>query len=198
MNIAKLHDDLPASLHAHIRRVSHIALEIGRIHSLDLEKIAFATQYHDLARVTPPKLLLTECKNLGIPVGDFEKQLPLLLHGPVAAAWVQVADNALASPEVVEAIQHHSVASPNMSQIAKVVFLADKLDPHKIERYPFQLEVSKASTHDLDKALFIFIHREITMRLGLNQLIHPQSITTRNYLLESYADSIEPTKPKGQ
>jgi len=195
MNIAKLYDDLPASLHAHISRVVHIALDIGRAHSLDLDKIAFAAKYHDLARVTPPELLLTESENLGIAVGDFEKQLPLLLHGPVAASWIQSSNDALASPEVVEAIRSHSVASPSMSPIAKVVFLADKLDPHKIERYPFQLEVSEASTHDLDKALFIFTDREIAMRLGLNQLIHPQSITTRNYLLASYVDSVESTKP---
>ena len=195
MNIAKLHDNLPTSLRAHISRVGHIALEIGRAHSLDLNKIAFAAKYHDLARVTPPELLLTECKNLGIAVGDFEKQLPLLLHGPVAGSWVQSSNDALASPEVVEAIQSHSVASSSMSSIAKVIFLADKLDPHKIKQYPFQLEVSEASTHDLDKALFIFTDREIAMRLGWNQLIHPQSIMTRNYLLKRYGDSVGPTKP---
>ena len=129
MNITKLHDNLPTSLRAHISRVVHIALEIGRVHSLDLDKIAFAAKYHDLDRVTPPELLLTECKNLGIAVGDFEKQLPLLLHGPVAGSWVQSSNDALASPEVVEAIQSHSVASSSMSSIAKVIFLADKLDP---------------------------------------------------------------------
>ena len=78
-----------------------------------------------------------------------------------------------------------------MSQIAKVIFLADKLDPHKSQRYPFIHEVNIASEQDLDKALFVFIHHEIAMRLELNQLIAPESIATRNHLLDRYSNSIE-------
>jgi len=189
MKIDEFYKELTISLIEHTNRVIRIAIKIGKAHALDLEKIAFAAKYHDLARITPDEILLSECKKLDIPVSNFDKQLPMLLHGPVAASWVRTSNNVMAVPEVIEAVQNHSIATPNMGQIAKVVFLADKLDPNKAQRYPFQSKVHAASEHDLDKALLIFTHHEIAMRLKLNQHIHPQSIATRHYLLQQFGDS---------
>ena len=192
MNIEKMYAALPLSLLNHTDRVIQIAVKLGAIHGLETDKVAFAAKYHDLARVTPEKALLDECRKFEIPISDFDKQLPMMLHGPVAASWVQSSEQPLALPEVIEAIRDHSIANPAMNQIAKVVFLADKLDPHKSQRYPFHPQVNAASEQDLDKALFVFIHHEIAMRLELNQLIAPQSIATRNSLLDQYRKSTEP------
>ena len=191
MNIEKMYADLPLSLTDHIDRVVQIAVMLGSIHGLETDKIAFAAKYHDLARIVPEQVLLAECRKFEIAISDFDKQVPLLLHGPVAAFWVKQSGHALAVTEVIEAIRDHSIANPHMNQIAKVVFLADKLDPHKYQRYPFHPEVSKASEQDLDKALFIFTHHEIAMRIERNQFIPPQSIEARNSLLPRYVDSIQ-------
>ena len=192
MNIEKMYTELPLPLLKHTDRVIQIAVKLGVIHGLETDKVAFAAKYHDLARVTPSGALLDECRKFEIPISDFDKQLPMLLHGPVAASWVHNSGHVLAVPEVIEAIRDHSIANPTMNQIAKVVFLADKLDPHKSQRYPFHTHVTKASEQDLDKALFVFIHHEIAMRLELNQLISPQSVATRNALLDRYRESTEP------
>ena len=191
MNIEQMYNHLPLSLRQHIDRVVEIAIKLSTIHGLDIDKVTFAARYHDLARITPEHVLLDECKKFSIPIDEFHKQLPMLLHGSVAAQWIRTSGHALAVTEVIDAIRDHSVANSTMSQIAKVIFLADKLDPHKAQRYPFIHKVNRASEQDLDKALFVFIHHEIAMRLELNQLIAPESIATRNHLLDRYSNSIE-------
>ena len=71
--------------------------------------------------------------------------------------------------------------------MAKVAFLADKLDEHKASRYPFQERVVALSRESLDAAVIVFIQEEIASLLKANQLIHPASIEGLNYLLESSA-----------
>ena len=70
-----------------------------------------------------------------------------------------------------------------MSDVAKVVFLADKLDPRKVDRFPYLKRVADMSKRSLDSAILEYLDRTIEYFLGNGQLIHPASIEFRNDLL---------------
>jgi len=141
---------LPKGLRDHIQRTREIARELGQIHQLDLELIDLAAASHDIARANKAKALLEEAKRLGLTIHPVDKELPVLLHGPVATRWLQ--DAGVQDPRVLEAVHWHSTANRGLGPIAKVVFLADKLDPEKVRRYPY-LETVRGLAHSASGGL---------------------------------------------
>ena len=70
-----------------------------------------------------------------------------------------------------------------MSPLAKVVFLADKLDPQKVTRYPYLERIRELAEEDLDAALLEFLEQELRRLLEGRHLVHPASLEARNELL---------------
>lgn len=126
--------NLPRGLRDHTRRVWSIALELAGRHGIDGERVGLAALAHDLARAKEGEYLLRRARELGLPVHPVEEWMPLLLHGPVAAEELR-REAGLSDPEVYEAIYWHSTGQRGMGPVARVVFLADKLDPEKADRY---------------------------------------------------------------
>ncbi|MQF70284.1 hypothetical protein FIM12_08145 [SAR202 cluster bacterium AD-804-J14_MRT_500m] len=110
-----------------------------------------------------------------------EEQFPLFLHGPVAAGLLQ--REGLNDEDVCQGIYHHTTACPEMSAISKVVFLADKLDPQKQTRYPYQEVLKSTAFKNLDTAVLMFLNNEISKFIKNGQIIHPFSVAARNQLL---------------
>ena len=110
---------------------------------------------HDLARHLDGPELLRRAEALNIPPCDVERRLPVLLHGHVAAAELE--DDGLMDPRVLESVRWHTTGRRGMGDVAKVVFLADKLDPQKARRYPFLPEIEDLARDSLDAALLRFL-----------------------------------------
>ena len=98
--------------------------------------VDFAVAAHDLARAMKPDGLLSEAGRLGLDVHAIEERHPVLLHGAVAACWLEH-EGCLADPDVLEAVRWHTTGRRGMGEVAKVVFLADKLDPVKVKHYAY-------------------------------------------------------------
>ena len=70
-----------------------------------------------------------------------------------------------------------------MGDVAKVVFLADKLDPQKAHRYPYLGEIDELAQNSLDDAVVRFLELSTADYLKQGRLIHTESIEFRNQLL---------------
>ena len=70
-----------------------------------------------------------------------------------------------------------------MGRVAKVVFLADKLDPQKVKRFPFLQAVSREARHDLDAGLLKYLDHTIRYLLDKGHLIAPAALDLRNQLI---------------
>ncbi len=78
-----------------------------------------------------------------------------------------------------------------MSAVAKVVFLADKLDPRKVERYPYLERVALLGQDSLDAAILEYLSNELAYLLRRGLLIHPASVGLRNQLMVQQGPSPE-------
>ena len=172
---------LPRALQTHVARARQLARQLAEAHGLDPEKADLAAYAHDVARGTGPARLLTTARRLGLEVHSVEAHLPVLLHGPVGAELLR--RDGLDDPEVLEAVRWHSTAQKGIGPIAKIAFLADKLDPEKGERYPYLDKLMELALEDLDAALLDFLSRELVAFVQQGKLIHPASIEARNELL---------------
>ena len=175
---------LPTGLRDHIERSREVSQELALRHNVDARLADLGTAAHDLARALNRSRLLTEAERLGLPLGFVEEREPILLHGPIAARWLSDEDGEL-DASVLESAAWHTTGRPGMSEVAKVVFLADKLDPRKVEQFPYLKRVGDTSKHSLDLAILEYLDRTLEFFLRNGKLIHPASIEFRNQLMIS-------------
>ncbi len=184
---ARLLDGLPERLRSHIERVREIAAELAAVHGADEVAIDMGGACHDLFRAESGERLLALAVEYGLEVCDIERALPMMLHGPVAAAWLARCAG-VADADVLEAVRWHTTGHPDLGTEGRIVFLADKLDPVKKRKYPFQDELRVRAMADLDGALLMFVTKQAEAHLGRGRLVHPRTMEFRNSLLLKGSD----------
>ncbi len=175
-------DRLPAGLQAHIHRVVEIARELAVCHGIDQEPAGLAALAHDVARAMTDGELLRRAAGMGLPIGVVDRRVPILLHGPVGAEILQQ-EAGLTDISIYKAVYWHATANPDLDELGKVVFIADKLDPAKIDSYPYLPQIRQMAFQDLDRAILHFLTRQAMDRLNRGELVHPVMVETRNALL---------------
>ena len=141
-----------------------------------------AALLHDLARAKRPEELISLAEGFGIEIGSLEARMPIFLHGPVATALARERYG-IEDPEILEAVRVHTTGSAGMGPVARAVFLADKLDPTKDRRYPFNSEVRQVAATDLNRAIRLFLDGDISGHVAGGRVVHPASVVLRNELL---------------
>lgn len=134
----------------HCVRVARMAENLARIHGADPEKARDAGMLHDLARLYSNERLLAECEQRGLPIGDFERAHPVVLHAPLSAELAR-ADFGVTDPEVLSAIAKHTLAAGEMSVLDCVLYLADGLEPGR--DYPERAPLAEMAGRDLSGAM---------------------------------------------
>ena len=177
---------LPVRLQQHLERVRDTALELARVHGVPFAPVELAALGHDIARSHSITQLVDLAQEWQIDVHPAENEIPLLLHGPVSAEMLRLQCN-IDDPQVLEAVRWHSTSIPGMSPVGLVVFLADKLEPHKLNRSTRHKEIAKTAKESLEQATIDYLSMEIRSLVNNGRLVHPKSIETRNYLINLIA-----------
>jgi len=81
-----------------------------------------------------------------------------IIHGPAAAVFLY-GEMGLRDPEMLEAVSLHSSAALTMSVLAKVIFIADKLEPRRA--YMTQKETDATESLGLDDLLLFALELSI-------------------------------------
>ena len=102
---------------------------------------------HDLAREWPGEALVREAERLGWPVDEVERESPVLLHGPVAAAWMREAGVGTAAMQA--AVRYHTTAAPSLEALGRLIFVADALEPGR--QYPGVDALRRVAAEDAAK-----------------------------------------------
>ena len=173
---------LPEWLAAHVGRVAAEARRLAQRHELDVERVQAGAWGHDLFRAHSDAQLLDLAGDLGLDVLDCERAVPILLHGPVAAA-LAARDWGLADADVLEAMRWHTTAHAGMSAVALAVYVADKVEPAKLAADPGLLPARTLADHDLEAAALALLERRMLGHLGAGEMLHPASLAARNALL---------------
>ncbi|MBI4201091.1 MAG: bis(5'-nucleosyl)-tetraphosphatase (symmetrical) YqeK [Chloroflexi bacterium] len=173
---------LPSGLQDHLYRVRDVALELASQHKVDASRVVLAALGHDIARATPPDELLRQARAQDLAVHPVEERVPVLLHGPLAALKLKL-ECGVTDSEVLEAVRWHSTCCAGLGKVGLVVFLADKLDPHKVEGMPHLRRVAELARASLEQATVDYLTWEITSLLQRGSVLHPASVEARNELL---------------
>ncbi len=183
----------------HTESVVETALKIARVLSsktypeLDdvyISKIETAAWLHDSCKEVINHEMITLAEFYGIEIFEEDEITPNLLHARVGAAWVEEAYE-IFDPIILEAISHHTLGGVEMELSAKILYLADMIEPSRdATEKDSELEKIRQIIFkelDLERALLEAINSKIKHVIAKNQMIHPLSIDSRNSLILSFS-----------
>ena len=175
---------LPPGLVEHCQRVEQIARALCENHEQDADAVGLTALAHDATKHFSGVENLLRMEEYDLPpVTELERSYPKLLHGMVGAELLKREDG-LSHPQLYDAVYWHTTGNPaGGDAIGHIVCLADKLDPVKRKRYPWQPELQELAEHDLSAAMIMFLTRNIARLLDKGVPVHPAAIEARNTLL---------------
>lgn len=164
------------------------AVELARLFKLSpaqQEKASLAGLLHDCAKLMSPDALVEACHTYHIPVSREELDSPQTLHPFVGAELVR-REFGIADDEVLNAIRYHTTGRPGMTDVEKVVYVADKIEentrnPLYTQKITVLMNFRDKST--LDKAVLYILESTMTFLIEKHQVIHPRTLEARNELI---------------
>lgn len=166
--------DLSGTL-AHVTQVAAEARALAVRHSADVAAANLAALAHDMAAVVPVDERPSVAERMGVGVGEADREMPALLHGPIAAA-VLTEKLDVRDEELLNAVRFHTTLRAGASTLEKVVFLADKIaydpnSPHQGEYLP-----ALQAAGSLDEAVLVYLDFLLDNTWRYRWYLHPQAV----------------------
>jgi predicted HD superfamily hydrolase involved in NAD metabolism len=165
--------------YAHTLRVAETAERLAKLHGLDPERARLAGLLHDTAREVGKEELLRVAEEDGLPIGDFERERPILLHGPVAAKLARE-DLGVEDGEILDAVRVHTTGKPGMGPLALALFVADKIEPGREQ--PGVEDLRELASVSLHRAARAALEDSISYNERRDRPAHPKSRQTLEWL----------------
>ena len=114
----------------HTVGVEEAAISLTNKFGLDKEKTSKAALLHDITKELSTNEHLRLCEENGIVLDEVEKNEPKILH-PITGAIIAKRDFGILDEEILRAIRYHTTARTKMSQLEKIIFMADFIEPYR-------------------------------------------------------------------
>lgn len=176
---------VPTGVLKHSERVAELAGDLMSMRGEAPETAILMGFAHDICRHFSDEEWLTCAEKQGVLVSDLERSYPVLLHGPVGAKILQESFD-IDSNEVLQAVRYHTYGHPAFSNSAWAMFVADKIEPQKLERNSrlgAVFELSQDSSRSLPEIALAILNLQIGELTADGREIHSLQITTRNFLV---------------
>lgn len=112
----------------HSVQVAELAREMATDFGIDGEKAYLTGILHDCAKGISGDELLRIAEANGLIEDEVERRAPDLLHAPVGA-FLLARDYGVGDVEILDAVRFHTLGNSQMSLLAKIIFLADAIEP---------------------------------------------------------------------
>ena len=194
--IERIKNDLKENLteyrYIHSLGVMEMAEELAKVYNVDVESARIAGLLHDIAKEMTKEESLEYVKKNNIAIDEVEKINVSLLHGKIGAHSAKTLYDV--SEQIQKAIEYHTETSPNMDELAKIIYVSDKIERNrKSEKFDLDAERELArkdldaerelARKDLDGAVLFIIDASIEKLVKKEKLMHPTIVKTRNKLL---------------
>ena len=174
----------------HCVRVARSADILAQIHAIDSGKARLAAMLHDLARLYSTEQLIAECERRAIPIGDFERRNPIVLHAPLGAALARERFG-VHDVEVLSAIERHTLGAPEMSPLDCIVYLADSLEPGR--DFANRKTIWNLAKRDLRGAMSATIDDTFVYLAAQGREPAPQTLAMRRTFASTIPQGVEPS-----
>ena len=133
----------------HTHNVAKLAVELARMYGLDTQKAELAALLHDIMKQQPDDIMLHRARQSDIIEKIDRKPMPVL-HGFAAADYAR-REMGIEDEEILMAIKSHTCGRKNMTDIEKVIYLADMLSEER--NFPEKEPLLALARQNLDIAM---------------------------------------------
>lgn len=174
--IKKVKKELSRSRFQHVLRVEQTAIEIAEIYDVDVEKVSIAALLHDYAKERSNRFMKDTIinENLELEMLDYGNQI---CHGPVASALAKK-EFGITNKEILNAIYYHTFGSKNMSDVEKVIFIADYIEPKR--KFKEADKARKNVKKSLDKTVSYIVKKTLINLIEKERKVYPKALETYN------------------
>lgn len=179
--LAELKDRVSPKRLKHILGVSDTAAMLARVYGCDERKARLAGLLHDWDKGLDDDQIRQRVRELGIEdqVGPWVvENMPQVLHGPTASVAL-AREHPDIPDDVIQAIYRHTTGALGMSDLDKVIYVADAIEPGRnfdgLEG--LQDDVGRVTLDEL----FFEVYKFWTLALVRNDcVLHPDTIPVWN------------------
>ena len=141
----------------HCLRVGETAASLAKHYKINAEEAYLAGLTHDIAKEFTMEENEQFIKEHNLDENLLDPKNKKFIHGIVGAVLVR--EKYHFNKDMVNAIYYHTTGRPNMSDLEKIVYLADKIEPGK--NYQGIEEERRLAYQDLDKAVILCLETKI-------------------------------------
>lgn len=143
-------------------------------------KLAFFTGLvHDIAREYSKEDLVKWASLDGMPVRELDLDSPVLLHGR-AGAMVLKKEFGIADQNVLDALSAHTTGTSGMKTLAKVLFVADYIEPERKHITPEF--ISSLEGLDLDGKVYAVLMGTLNHLASKGKSVDPEALKLKKEL----------------
>lgn len=178
--LEKVKERLPANRFTHVLGVVDTAIELAKEFNVSESKAEIAAILHDVAKFSDRDWM----KSIIVS----EKMDPLLLeyhaelwHAPVGA-YLATTEFGVEDEDVLNAIRYHTTGREAMSDLEKVVYIADLIEPNR--KFSGVEELRQLKDRGLDVMMEASVKHSIEFLVSKNQPVFPDSLKCYNYFVQ--------------
>ena len=183
MNYEKIREDVKSILseyrfnHSEMvaKKAEELAIEYGE--NPEIAKLIGIA--HDIAKEMTDEEYLKYVEDNNIKIDEVEKINTKLLHGKVGADICKKKYNF--NEQMQNAIKYHTTGNINMDNMAKIIYLADKIEATR--EYDGVEEAREKAKVSLNEGMIYLLSRGIKKSLDKEKLIHSDSVELYNKLI---------------
>ncbi|WP_261429248.1 bis(5'-nucleosyl)-tetraphosphatase (symmetrical) YqeK [Xiamenia xianingshaonis] len=180
---ADLEQRLKPKRFRHSLGVSQTAEALARTYGADVATARLAGLLHDWDKCLDDQAIRDRARDLGADVPDLVLQaMPQLLHGPTAARAL-AREFPQIPPEALSAIEKHTAASVDMSDLDLIVYVADVIEPNRSFDGVDKLRRAVGRVGLEDLFLLVFQH-SLENLVATGKRLHPDTVDVWNHYVE--------------
>lgn len=176
-----LYSSISSKRYIHSINVSITAKRLAEFYECDAAKAEIAGLVHDCARELDRSIQADYITEESIAADEMTLSRKELLHGPAAVHICRKAFG-IEDDEILNAVRYHTTGRENMSLLEKIIYLSDFIEPGR--SFVGVEALRGMAFKDLNKALLLAYNSSIEYLLSKNELIHVNTILSRNYVLK--------------
>ena len=170
----------------HVEGCVKEAYSLAVHYDVDPKSCMLGALFHDLFRELPAEELFGLAEAYGLTLKKDEKKVPGVLHGPVAAVFLEK-NNYIADEEILQAIEAHTLGIRGMGDIGKILFITDAIE--ETRTYPDVNEMrTYVYSHTLDEAYAYILQEMFVSMIRKGKHIFKTTVDAYNECMEELYD----------
>ena len=175
----KMEKALDAKRYEHTLGVAYTASSLAMSNGINFEKAFVAGLLHDCAKCISNEKKLEICNKHNIEISEIERKNLCLLHAKVGS-YIAAKQFRISDRDILNAILFHTTGRPGMSQLEKIIYIADYIEPGR-KHAPNLPKVRKLAFQDLDEALLKILEDTLGYLGSVGGSIDPMTKRTYDY-----------------